>query len=62
MERDANQKSPMVCMHVCTLVYANMLLLLVYTVNNMILCLDFNILHSKISSYKFLNSLKYLIF
>ena len=31
----------------------------VFTINNRILYLSFNILHTKISSYKFLNSLKY---
>ena len=31
----------------------------IYTINNKIFCLIFNILHTKIPSHKFLNSLKY---
>ena len=31
----------------------------IYTINNKILCLGFNILHTKIPLYKYLNSLNY---
>ena len=40
-------------------IYIFFFIVYIYIINNTILCLDFNILHTKIPSYKFLNSPKY---